>query len=66
MMKTLSYSIIIYKPRDFVFEKITDETDYPKWAKAWGEGMTYQGEWKKGGYISFFDHRQGGTKVVIE
>jgi len=65
-MITLTYSIIINKHHDFVFEKIIDKTDYPKWAKAWGEGMTYVGEWKKGGNISFFDHSQGGTKVVIE
>ena len=65
-MKTLTYSITINKPRDFVFEKITDKAVYPDWAKAWGDGMTYEGEWKKGGNISFFAHSQGGTKVVFE
>ncbi|MEM7550318.1 MAG: SRPBCC domain-containing protein [Bacteroidota bacterium] len=65
-MKTLTYAIAINKPRDFVFEKITDKTVYPDWAKAWGEGMTYEGEWKKGGHISFFDNTQGGTKVLFE
>lgn len=65
-MKKLTYSVKIKKPRNFVFQKMTDKSVYPGWAKAWGEGMTYEGEWKEGEYISFFDQTQGGTKVVIE
>lgn len=65
-MKKLTYSIRINKPRDFIFGKITDKSVYPDWAKAWGEGMTYEGEWKEGGHISFFDKTQGGTKVIVE
>jgi len=66
MMKTLTYSIQINKPQDFVFNSITNKSIYPEWAKAWGEGMTYEGEWKVGRHISFFDQSQGGTKVIIE
>lgn len=66
MMKTLKYSIQINKPQEFVFNKIIDKSVYADWAKAWGEGMTYDGEWKEGGHIAFFDNTQGGTKVVIE
>ncbi|WP_422082119.1 SRPBCC family protein [Ulvibacterium sp.] len=65
-MKKLTYSTIINKPRDFVFDKLTDKSIYPQWAKAWGDGMTYEGKWKKGGYMSYFDHSQGGTKVIFE
>ena len=65
-MKKLTYSIKINKPKDFVFNKITDKSVYPDWAKAWGEGMTYEGEWKEGSHISFFDQTQGGTKAIIE
>lgn len=65
-MKKLTYSIKINKPQDFVFSKIKDKSVYPGWAKAWGEGMTYEGEWKEGENISFFDQTQGGTKVIIE
>lgn len=65
-MKELTYSIKINKPRDFVFNKLMDKSVYQDWAKAWGEGMTYEGEWKEGENISFFDQTQGGTKVVIE
>ncbi len=65
-MKKLTYAIKIHKPRDFVFKMLTDKSVYPGWAKAWGEGMTYEGEWKEGENISFFDQAQGGTKVIIE
>ena len=65
-MKKLTYSIKINKPVNFVFEKIMDKSVYPAWAKAWGEGMAYEGEWKEGQHISFFDKTQGGTKVLVE
>ena len=65
-MKKLVYTVKIEKPQNVVFEKITDKSVYPGWAKAWGEGMTYEGEWKEGEHISFFDQTQGGTKVIIE
>lgn len=65
-MKELIYSIRINKPQDFVFNKLMDKSAYPHWAKAWGEGMTYEGEWKEGSHISYFDNSQGGTKVIIE
>ncbi|AVI52067.1 hypothetical protein C5O00_13245 [Pukyongia salina] len=65
-MKTLSYSTTINKPQEYVFNKLMDKSVYADWAKAWGEGMTYEGEWKEGGYMSFFDNSRGGTKVVFE
>lgn len=65
-MKKLTYSIKINKPVNLVFEKLIDKSVYPAWAKAWGEGMTYEGEWKEGQHISFFDKTQGGTKVLVE
>ncbi len=43
-----------------------DKSVYPEWAKAWGKEMTYEGDWKKDGKISFFDQTQGGIKVIIE
>ncbi|KAA3624426.1 MAG: hypothetical protein DWP94_03685 [Flavobacterium sp.] len=65
-MITLTYRTTINKPQDYVFHKIMDKSVYADWAKAWGEGMTYEGEWKEGGYMSFFDNSRGGTKVVFE
>jgi uncharacterized protein YndB with AHSA1/START domain len=65
-MKTLTYNITINKSRDYVFNTLTDKSIYPEWSKAWGDGMTYKGEWKKGGEMSFIDDSQGGTKVILE
>ena len=65
-MKTLAYSIRINKPNDVVFNTMTDKSVYPEWARAWGEGMTFEGEWKAGGYLSFFDQTRGGTKALVE
>lgn len=65
-MITLTYTIDINKPADTVFATITNKSVYPKWAKAWGNGMTYVGEWKEGTHMSFFDNSQGGTKVLFE
>ena len=65
-MKTLTYSIEIDAPPRVVFQTMTDKSVYPRWAKAWGEGMTYEGDWQEGGHISFMDQKQGGTKVLIE
>lgn len=52
-MKTLTYSIQINKPREFVFSKIADKSVYPEWAKVWGEGMTFEGEYTEGEHVSF-------------
>ncbi len=65
-METLTYSVKINRSVDVVFNKVTDKSVYPDWAKAWGEGMTYEGNWKEGDYISFYDQKQGGTKVIVE
>jgi hypothetical protein len=43
-----------------------DKSIYPDWAKAWGEGMTWEGEWKVGAHLSFFDTFGQGTKAVVE
>lgn len=65
-MKEYRYTITIHKPQADVFETLMDKSVYPEWAKAWGEGMTYRGEWKKGEHISFVDKTQGGTKALVE
>ena len=65
-MKRLIYSVEINRPVELVFSKMLDKSVYRRWAAAWGEGMTFEGEWKQGANISFFDQSQGGTKVIIE
>ena len=65
-MKTLTYSIQINKPRELVFNKMIDLSVYPDWAKAWGEGMTFDGRYVAGEHIVFHDNSGQGTKVIVE
>jgi hypothetical protein len=65
-MKTLKYSITIDKPVNVVFDTIQDKSVYADWAKPWGEGMTYEGEWKEGSHLSFFDTSGQGTKALVK
>lgn len=65
-MKTLTYSITIAKPIEHVFTNILDKAVYADWAKAWGDGMTYEGMWQEGSHISFFDTSGQGTRVIVE
>lgn len=65
-MKTLTYTINISKPVEVVFNTMTDASVYNEWAKAWGEGMTYEGTYTPGSHISFFDTSGQGTKVIVE
>ncbi len=64
--RNLSYSISIDAPIETVFKTITDKSMYPKWTKAWGEGMTFEGEWKQGEHISFIDNSGEGTKARLD
>lgn len=65
-MKTLNYSTIIEQTPDKVFAMMINKDCYPDWAKAWGKGMTFVGEWELGEHLSFMDKERGGTKVLIE
>ena len=65
-MKTFKYSVQINAPISVVFEKLTDYSSFPEWAKAWGEGMQCAGEWKEGENIFFTDPSGNGTMVVVE
>ncbi len=65
-MEKFTYSITINKPASDVFSVMTDKSLYSDWAKAWGEGMTYTGEWKEGETVVFHDQTQGGTKAIVE
>lgn len=65
-MQKFTYKIIINQPQEIVFKTMTDKSLYAEWAKVWGEGMSYEGEWQQGAHMAFFDQTRGGTKVVFE
>ena len=62
-MEKLIYSIAINKPQELVFNSIIDKSVYPDWAKAWGDGMTYEGEWKKGEISHFLTIAKEGQRL---
>ena len=65
-MKQLNYSVTINAATPVVFANITDNTLFPEWAKAWGDGMQCVGEWKEGESLYFTDATGQGTKAVVE
>ena len=65
-MKTLTFTITIDKPQDFIFNKMIDKSSYSSWTSIWGKDLTFEGNWNKGEHISFMDNVQGGTKVIVE
>ena len=65
-MKKLTYTITINQPAHVVFDKMTDNTAFPLWAKAWGEDMKCVGDWKEGENLYFTDVSGSGTKAVVE
>ena len=63
----LNYEIKINSPREVVWEKMMDKSIYNDWAKAFSPDSTYEGEWKEGGEMIFYDpNNHGGTKVVFD
>lgn len=66
LMITLTYTISIHAPAAHVYDALTDKASYSQWASAWGEGMTYTGEWAEGQDIVFHDQSHVGTKAHIE
>lgn len=66
MIKKLTYSITINAPKEKVFQTMTDKSLYAFWAKAWGEEMSYDGDWTEGSYVTFFDTSGEGTKALVE
>jgi uncharacterized protein YndB with AHSA1/START domain len=66
MMQTYTFQIVIKRPVEDVFTRFLEGTDYPKWSKAWGPSQQMLGQWVVGSTISFIDHKEGGTKVLVE
>ncbi len=60
-MKELKYSVKIAAPRDKVWAKMTEADSYRAWAKAFSPNSQFEGEWKQGAKMKFFDPDMGGT-----
>ena len=65
-MKTLNYSIKINAPKQKVWNTMLEKESYKKWASAFSTDSQYEGEWKQGNYMNFYDPNMGGTKAILE
>lgn len=65
-MKTLFYSIKINAPKEKVWNTMLEKESYKKWAKAFSPESQYDGEWKQGNHMNFFDPNMGGTKALLK
>ena len=65
-MINLNYSINIDSSKEQVWKTMLNNETYQEWAKAFSEGSTFIGEWKKGETLLFFDPNLGGTRAVLE
>ena len=52
-METLHFSVQIKAPREKVWDVMLDKETYGEWAKAFGEGSQYKGDWEEGSPIQF-------------
>ena len=65
-MKKLNYSISINVNKETVWNTMLNSGTYTKWAKAFSPESQYEGEWKQGSLMKFFDPNLGGTVAFIE
>jgi len=65
-MKTLNYFITIHANREMVWNTMLRSETYKEWAKAFSDESQYEGEWKEGNFVNFFDPNMGGTKALLE
>lgn len=52
-METIHFSIHINAPKDTVWETMLSKDTYREWAKAFGLGSQYKGDWEEGSSIQF-------------
>lgn len=52
-METLHFSVHIDASREKVWDTMLGEDTYGQWAKAFGEGSHYKGDWEEGSNIQF-------------
>lgn len=65
-MRLLSYSIDINAPRKLVWDTLLDKKQYKYWASAFSKDPAFEGHYKEGERIRFYDSSLGGTVAVVE
>lgn len=65
-MVNLEFSIVIPTGAENVWEALTSHHLYPQWAKAFSVGSQFEGVFKEGETICFFDPALGGTEALVQ
>jgi hypothetical protein len=65
-MKTLTYAAAMNASRSAVWDAMVDPEKYKQWAKGFSPESQFDGEWRQGTQITFFDPNLGGTRAVLE
>lgn len=66
MMKKLIYSTLIDSTKEDIWKTIIEKDTYAKWVKAFSPNSEFEGEWKEGAEIKFFDGDMGGTVAMLD
>ncbi|MBU2899040.1 SRPBCC family protein [Vibrio hepatarius] len=65
-MLTRTYQVEVLATPEVVWQVLTEKKLYEKWAKAFSPRSQFEGEWKEGSSIYFFDPDLGGTRAIID
>jgi hypothetical protein len=65
-MKTLHYRTTISAGKQRVWQTMLDPVQYRKWAAAFSSDSQFEGEWREGSHMNFFDPAMGGTRALLE
>lgn len=65
-MLTRTYQVEVLATPEVVWQVLTEKALYEQWAKAFSPHSQFEGEWKEGSNICFFDPDLGGTRAIID
>lgn len=65
-MKELRYDVSIDGTKEEVWNTLIGRESYEKWVKAFSPNSTYEGDWKEGEEMLFWDPNFGGTHATLE
>ncbi|WGV98933.1 SRPBCC domain-containing protein [Vibrio sp. YMD68] len=65
-MLTLNYAIEIKTDAQTVWKMLTEQDNYQRWATAFSPQSQFEGIWREGEDMLFFDPNLGGTRARID
>ena len=65
-MKKLVYKTLINSTKENIWKNIIKKDSYSQWVKAFSPNSQFEGEWKEGAEVKFFDNDMGGTVARLD